>query len=667
MGLLSAFITVDRLDDVFLRFFEHHISLEELDRLFDITLKEYRSSRTFLLFAKLCTIKIVQLYKQFLNEKKKTGILKNNSYVAEFYRTNFEDPLRACVIEFDAGKDSQVLQMLKITKPGDIIFGTYVVMYAISQGILGNQSADYLKKQGSELNDQIMNILYNVSKQDKHTPYDYYVSKDETIKESVENNAEYHFENLYEYLLFLGIKYSHNEKDYQYSWKNGDLYLKTYKEAYNEADRKNYSKAESLLYKCLELNPIGIAARFELAEVNIMKKDYRKAKTELNNVADYLSKKDLVAKYYRRRGYIATEEKQYDLAYACFSYSLNFEDSDIAKKEIVYIANESRSISGKNDPVSVFRKSDVKIFRIDMKEWNDDLLIKDKSKAATISLEQAADVYRLVLSNQLKSTSEKNPNLNAVKVEEAVTEPEKARIVDSAPINKHEDEETEESIVSNTIPVSDLPDNDDTIINKHRVEDIKELLVNKGIDLPESDYLLYGNMFEIIARFIDNKVNNIVMVDAYDRLSDALLDKTKTQKDSGLTKKKTEGATKTMCDLGILDELEEHEKRFFAFCVWHSLFSSIKTDDGIPRRGLVDFYSFDHIMNLYEEFATNKNDRKKDVKKGDIFDPIKTDNNQVEATADGLVPKDKKIMYCRFCGAKLFDDSIFCHQCGKKQ
>ena len=51
----------------------------------------------------------------------------------------------------------------------------------------------------------------------------------------------------------------------------------------------------------------------------------------------------LKAKFYRRIGYIAIEEGSYKEAYACYQYSLNYENHPSVSQEMQYIASKAGS------------------------------------------------------------------------------------------------------------------------------------------------------------------------------------------------------------------------------------------------------------------------------------------------------------------------------------
>jgi ribosomal protein L40E len=163
------------------------------------------------------------------------------------------------------------------------------------------------------------------------------------------------------------------------------------------------------------------------------------------------------------------------------------------------------------------------------------------------------------------------------------------------------------------------------IINEERTEEIKRLLIDRGVDLPESDYQLYGNMFEIIAQLTNNKVDNRTMVDVFDVLSDLIQNKIPSFSAFILKGQEYKTQIRYMSEKNLLQNLTDEEKEAFAFCVWHATRVFTMDDDGEMRSCLIDFDSYDHIKALYDQ------DRRL---KGDSY-PTNEKNNTPEAKKKG--------------------------------
>ena len=114
-------------------------------------------------------------------------------------------------------------------------------------------------------------------------------------------------------------------------------YIKYYEEGYRLFDEGKYAEAIESYKKCLELQENDPLASFEIIEAYIAMRDYESAKTWLTQIAPYLEGNEYKAQWFRRQGYIAIEEMDYQLAYAFYSYSRTFEQSSLAEEEMDYI------------------------------------------------------------------------------------------------------------------------------------------------------------------------------------------------------------------------------------------------------------------------------------------------------------------------------------------
>ena len=114
-------------------------------------------------------------------------------------------------------------------------------------------------------------------------------------------------------------------------------YFQYYTEGYQLFDEGKYAEAIESYKKCLELQENDPLATFEIIESYIALRDYESAKTWLAQIAPYLEGDEYKAQWFRRQGYIAIEEMDYQLAYAFYVYSQVYEKSDLAEQEMDYI------------------------------------------------------------------------------------------------------------------------------------------------------------------------------------------------------------------------------------------------------------------------------------------------------------------------------------------
>ncbi len=117
----------------------------------------------------------------------------------------------------------------------------------------------------------------------------------------------YYFENPIE-LAIYGKLYA---KDKTVYWLSGDKYLVEYKKGYQLFEQGQYSRAIEAYKKCLELNPIGLSARFEICESYLKIGNLSSARNTLLEMKDFLIEEKNIARFYRRMGYIEIEKGNY--------------------------------------------------------------------------------------------------------------------------------------------------------------------------------------------------------------------------------------------------------------------------------------------------------------------------------------------------------------------
>lgn len=133
-----------------------------------------------------------------------------------------------------------------------------------------------------------------------------------------------------------GSAYTMNT-DNERTVNGSEEYYRYYTEGYQLFEEGKYAEAIESYKKCLELQENDPLATFEIIEAYIAMRDYESAKTWLTQIAPYLEGNEYKAQWYRRQGYIAIEEMDYQLAYAFYAYSRTFEESTLAEQEMEYI------------------------------------------------------------------------------------------------------------------------------------------------------------------------------------------------------------------------------------------------------------------------------------------------------------------------------------------
>ncbi len=157
-------------------------------------------------------------------------------------------------------------------------------------------------------------------------------------KESPENTESegYFFENPIEFAIY-GKLYA---KDRTVYWLSGDNYWVEYKKGYQLFEQRQYSRAIEAYKKCLELNPIGLSARFEICEAYLQMGNLSAARNTLLEMKDFLIEEKNIARFYRRMGYIEIEKGNYKIATASYQYSQKFENHPSVVRELMYIKSK---------------------------------------------------------------------------------------------------------------------------------------------------------------------------------------------------------------------------------------------------------------------------------------------------------------------------------------
>lgn len=166
-----------------------------------------------------------------------------------------------------------------------------------------------------------------------------------------------YFENAIEFAMYAKLC---NKKN-NVVWVSSDKYIELYKEGYQLFECRQLAKAIDVYKECLKLNPIGISARFELVECYLMSKQFSLARNSLYDMKNFLYDNSLKAKFYRRVGYIAIEEGSYKEAYACYQYSLKYENHPSVPQEIQYIVSKVGMSVKRIDVEDTLAKNNVPI------------------------------------------------------------------------------------------------------------------------------------------------------------------------------------------------------------------------------------------------------------------------------------------------------------------
>ena len=147
-------------------------------------------------------------------------------------------------------------------------------------------------------------------------------------------------------------------------WENSDRYNDCFMQGFRLYEDRKYEKALQTYKKALEVNPVGLNARFEICECYLKLGNLIGARSTLLEMQEYLVNTKDIARFYRRMGYIAIEQEDYRLAAACLIYSMKFEKSDYVTQELMYIHSITGGIKPIGDPEKVIHSAKIPILEV---------------------------------------------------------------------------------------------------------------------------------------------------------------------------------------------------------------------------------------------------------------------------------------------------------------
>ena len=141
------------------------------------------------------------------------------------------------------------------------------------------------------------------------------------------------------------------------------------------------------------------------------------------------------------------------------------------------------------------------------------------------------------------------------------------------------------------------------MLSEKRYEEVKTVFAEKGIELTEYDIRLYSDVFEIIAYYISNKLTTKEMVEAYDFLSDIILNRRPDVKVYVEKKDRIRIQVAVMDKIPfIADKLILEEKIMFAFCIYLGecvrVYDEEKDEE---KNGIVLFKSVESVKQEFKQ------------------------------------------------------------------
>lgn len=191
----------------------------------------------------------------------------------------------------------------------------------------------------------------------KKIPKGFTTVKSKPVATKEEPEEQLYFENAIEFAMYVKL---YNKKN-NVVWVSSDKYIELYKKGYQLFECRQFAKAIDVYKECLKLNPIGISARFELVECYLMSKQFALARRSLYDMKDFLHNDSLKAKFYRRVGFVAIEEGSFQEAYACYQYSLKYENHPSVSQEMKYIESKAGTSVRRTDEIKVLQTNNIPV------------------------------------------------------------------------------------------------------------------------------------------------------------------------------------------------------------------------------------------------------------------------------------------------------------------
>lgn len=182
-------------------------------------------------------------------------------------------------------------------------------------------------------------------------------------KEAAKEKTTYAFEDMTEFLIYVAL---HKDEGKDIVWGSSDEYITLFQEGYECFEKGDFAGAEKKYLEAIAINPVAIKARFELSQTYVREGKLNAAKAMLDTLPDLIrADKSAIAAFYRFRGYIESEERNFRCAAACYRYSLNFEDSKIAYNELQYISKNGGPFVLKGTPENILPMYNIHVFPVE--------------------------------------------------------------------------------------------------------------------------------------------------------------------------------------------------------------------------------------------------------------------------------------------------------------
>ena len=224
-------------------------------------------------------------------------------------------------------------------------------------------------------------------------------------KKPQKKEVHYSFANALEFITYVSL---YKPEDTNVYWDNGNQYLDLYHKGFQLVEERKYQEAYRTFSECLKCNPIGVDARFEMATCLFQMQKASQALDELKELKPFLYSEELIAKFYRINGYGYCEIKAYETAYACYTESLDYQESANAHNELNYIYTVTNKnfdyLKEKEVRKNILLKNNLYVSNIELKQNITEFNNKASRK------EKIDDVYNSTLKTASSAVSSNSRN-----------------------------------------------------------------------------------------------------------------------------------------------------------------------------------------------------------------------------------------------------------------
>ncbi len=143
--------------------------------------------------------------------------------------------------------------------------------------------------------------------------------------------------------------------DEQITWVKNIAPL-MYVKAYSLYELKRFEECVSVLKNAIEWDPVSVKLKTELCSAYIKLRDYQSAQNALESAADTVLNLHDGAVYYSKLGFLAAQHGEFERASDYLLYSVLFEETNAALRELEYVSSKIGEIECDEDTIQAAAK-----------------------------------------------------------------------------------------------------------------------------------------------------------------------------------------------------------------------------------------------------------------------------------------------------------------------